>query len=224
MTAVAVQQVGAHRSQYVARQSPHSASVSSSRQSRSQNHTSRSQQASPSPQSLRTDAQTHTINGTSGRMSKAAPTEEASRMPNGNAALLSEQDRGPSNSTRGPTQDILPDRRMSLQLRPTTASGESSPEESDLEKSKRRPTSALRRSKSDFGPRGEDAHSQDDEDVKDWGTRHGFGDHYASEEYVSQLANVGALSYLILCVGNRRTGSLGGLGRRACMRSFSDAL
>ncbi|RKF75514.1 Target of rapamycin complex 1 subunit mip1 [Golovinomyces cichoracearum] len=28
-----------------------------------------------------------------------------------------------------------------------------------------------------------------DDETRGWGTRHGFGDHYASEEYVSQLAN-----------------------------------
>jgi hypothetical protein len=48
----------------------------------------------------------------------------------------------------------------------------------------------LQRSKSDIGPRGEDQESLADDDIPDWGARHGFEDHYASEEYVSQLANV----------------------------------
>jgi regulator-associated protein of mTOR len=46
----------------------------------------------------------------------------------------------------------------------------------------------LLRSKSDYGPRGDDSPL---EEIQDWGARHGFEDHYASEEYVSQLANVG---------------------------------
>lgn len=32
---------------------------------------------------------------------------------------------------------------------------------------------------------------QNDKEARGWGTRHGFEDHYSSEEYVSQLANVG---------------------------------
>ena len=83
-------------------------------------------------------------------------------------------------------------RRLSLQSRPITSSGaneESSQDESERERPKRRPKPLLR-AKSDFGPRGEDHDSQTEEEIPDWGARHGFEDHYASEEYVSQLANV----------------------------------
>jgi regulator-associated protein of mTOR len=88
-------------------------------------------------------------------------------------------------------------RRSSLILRPTSApgTGDSSPDASDVDKSKRRPRPLLR-SKSDYGPRNDDVDSQED-NVKDWGARHGFEDHYASEEYVAQLANV-SRSFLIV--------------------------
>lgn len=90
-------------------------------------------------------------------------------------------------------------RRGSLQSRPTSApngAAESSQEDSELEVVKRRPKPLLQRAKSDFGPRGEEPDSG--EDILDFGARHGFEDHYASEEYVSQLANVGCsfLSFL----------------------------
>ncbi|KAA8569893.1 hypothetical protein EYC84_002236 [Monilinia fructicola] len=79
--------------------------------------------------------------------------------------------------------------------RPPTSAGvagvtaESSQEDSEPDKIRRRPTPLLQRSKSDFGPRGEDIDTNMEDDVQDWGERHGFGTNYASEEYVSQLAN-----------------------------------
>lgn len=60
----------------------------------------------------------------------------------------------------------------------------------------RRPSALLMRAKSDFGPRGEFAdRGTDDEDgdIEVYGARHGFEDHYISEEYVSQLANVSSV-------------------------------
>ena len=47
----------------------------------------------------------------------------------------------------------------------------------------------LQRSKSDYGPRGEEA-EETEEDGQDWGARHGFDGHYASDEFVSQLVHV----------------------------------
>ncbi|KAI9050277.1 hypothetical protein LZ554_005445 [Drepanopeziza brunnea f. sp. 'monogermtubi'] len=46
----------------------------------------------------------------------------------------------------------------------------------------------LQRAKSDVGPHGLDQ-EVDAEHISEFGARHGFEDHYASEEYVSQLAN-----------------------------------
>jgi regulator-associated protein of mTOR len=104
-----------------------------------------------------------------------------------------------SSASGGRTQSNASDftdkgqRRASLQARPTSApsgAGETSPDDSETERKRRRPKPLFQRSKSDYGPRGEDQESQADEEIPDWGARHGFEDHYASEEYVSQLANV----------------------------------
>lgn len=56
-----------------------------------------------------------------------------------------------------------------------------------------RPAKApLTRSKSEYGLRleRESPTEQVDEEYHDWGARHGFEDHYQSEEVISQLANV----------------------------------
>lgn len=53
----------------------------------------------------------------------------------------------------------------------------------------RRGAPLLQRSKSDYGPRGEEA-EEPEEDGQDWGARHGFDGHYASDEFVSQLVHV----------------------------------
>ncbi|KAE8449010.1 hypothetical protein EG329_008598 [Mollisiaceae sp. DMI_Dod_QoI] len=82
------------------------------------------------------------------------------------------------------------DRRASLQTRPTSApngAAESSQDDSETDRVRRRPKPLLQRAKSDYGPRGEEPDTE--EEIQDWGARHGFEDHYASEEYVSQLAN-----------------------------------
>jgi regulator-associated protein of mTOR len=83
-------------------------------------------------------------------------------------------------------------RRSSVQTRPTSARVDSSQDESEPDRRPRRPKPLLQRAKSDFGPRaerGEDPESQTEEEIQDWGARHGFEDHYESD-YVSQLANV----------------------------------
>ncbi|KAG9242892.1 raptor N-terminal caspase like domain-containing protein [Calycina marina] len=77
---------------------------------------------------------------------------------------------------------------LSEQARPQTAVGPSQ-DDSERERLKRRPKPLLRRSKSDYGPRGEDQEIEPEEHIQDWGARHGFEDHYVSEEYVAQLAN-----------------------------------
>ncbi|KAK0671222.1 hypothetical protein QBC41DRAFT_219857 [Cercophora samala] len=48
----------------------------------------------------------------------------------------------------------------------------------------------LLRSKSEHGMRLDDAETVVEEDIHDWGARHGFEDHYQSEAIISQLANV----------------------------------
>lgn len=68
----------------------------------------------------------------------------------------------------------------------------------------RRPAQ-LQRSKSDYGPRVEEAEPQHEEEAgHDWGARHGFDGHYASDDFVIQLANVSSsfclFSFLVALV------------------------
>lgn len=58
----------------------------------------------------------------------------------------------------------------------------------------------LLRSKSEHIVRREDA-DQADEEIYEWGARHGFEDHYQSEDIISQLANVSqALLHILLAM------------------------
>jgi regulator-associated protein of mTOR len=131
------------------------------------------------------NVQNGTSSATNGKLSNGASqdTEEES----------SDRDQFPPTSTEPFYQTnsaAYQDRRLSLQNRPTSAPGineVSSQDESERERPRRRPKPLLR-AKSDFGPRGEN--QEDEEEIQDWGARHGFEVHYASEEYVSQLANV----------------------------------
>ncbi|KAF4634382.1 hypothetical protein G7Y89_g3716 [Cudoniella acicularis] len=192
MTAVAVQQNGAHRQQYNPRQSPHSSNMSSPHQSRPQSYTS----AGP----VQMQRQEPPIqNGTSGPVNpRPTVSNDPVQVLNNYRASPSDMDQRRSlvssgRNTPNPPQNTR-DRRSSLQMRPTSApsgTAESSQDESDIDRTRHRPKSMLQRSKSDFGPRGEEVDSQGEEEWQDWGARHGFEDHYASEEYVSQLANVG---------------------------------
>jgi regulator-associated protein of mTOR len=188
MTAVAVQQNGGHRQQYNPRQSPHSSNGPSPHQSRPQSYTS--------PSTAQIQRQAPPLqNGTSAVMNpRPAVSNDPVPALNGNGPSPSDSDRRSSASAgRSANTSIAHDRRLSLQDRPTSApgaNGESSQDESERERPARRRPKLLLRSKSDFGPRGEDPESQTDDEIQDWGARHGFEDHYASEEYVSQLANV----------------------------------
>ncbi|KAI0125199.1 hypothetical protein BJ170DRAFT_493195 [Xylariales sp. AK1849] len=78
--------------------------------------------------------------------------------------------------------------------RPSTAPGDSkllvaSFDDSDREQPKRRPKPPLLRSRSEHIMRYEEADQAEDE-VYDWSARHGFEDHYQSEDIISQLANL----------------------------------
>ena len=199
MTAVQVQQHGgARRQPYNARQSPHSANISSPHQSRPQSY------VSPGPSQLQRQ-EPPIQNGTSGPMNpRPAVSNDPVQVVNGQRSSPPDSDRRRSStaSSRVPpgAGHSSRDSRASSQTRPTSApgvTGDSSQDDSEVDKRKRRPKPLLMRSKSDFGPRGEDVDSPAEDDWQGWGARHGFEDHYASEEYVSQLANVGC-SFLYL--------------------------
>lgn len=54
-----------------------------------------------------------------------------------------------------------------------------------------RPKPQLTRSKSEYVVRTDDQDvDRDNEDIYNWGARHGFEDHYQSEDIISQLASV----------------------------------
>ena len=173
MTAIALQQNGTHRQQHNSRQSPHSSNGPSPHQSRPQSYTSSSAMGQVSQQeSAGQDASSAVTN-----THRPAISNDPIQAVNGNG-------------TGGHYDEAPTVQRLSLQTRPISVA-ESSQDESERERPKRRPKPLLQRSKSDYGPRGEEQETQPEEDIQDWGARHGFEDHYASEEYVSQLANVG---------------------------------
>lgn len=79
----------------------------------------------------------------------------------------------------------------------------------------RRPTKPLlQRSKSEFGPRPVEEPEPVEEQIPEWGAKHGFEDHYQSEHIISQLANVSRTSAPILA-------SLSGHSLRSrCLQCF----
>ncbi len=183
MTAVGLQQQQHGVHQHNPRQSPHSSNMSS----RPQSYQSASQ-----AQILRQEPPVQ--NGNSPLMGHRPAV--SNEPVNGNGHPHTEDDRIQSTTNGGTTNtsDLPYRRRASFQGRPTSApngAAESSQDDSETDIVRRRPKPLLHRAKSDFGPRGEERYSADEE-IHDWGARHGFEDHYASEEYVSQLANVGS--------------------------------
>lgn len=204
MTAVAVQQRSHPRQQY----SPRQPQLSTTKgplnpQARNQSYIS----SGPGPAVYDDHGSTSSSNGATSTMSARTPaSNDSSKLAVANGGPIQHRDATPllpianGSSNGAPSRDTKqPDHD-----RPTSAPGgkvgntdilnlrDSTNEDSDREPARRRPKlPILLRSKSDFGPRGDDSDSQrQDNDSKDWGARHGFEDHYASEEYVSQLANV----------------------------------
>jgi regulator-associated protein of mTOR len=191
MTAITAQPNGARRAQYNhQRHSPHSSNGQSSHHSRTGSYP-----ASPAGQIHRQEPPVQ--NGASPMMNPrpALSNVPVQRGTEEDSASTSDPDAGSSarDSSSGPSNARrLRHRRLSFQGRPTSSPAPeySSQDESEMDKRRRKPRPLFQRSKSDFGPRGEDQNSTAEEETQDWGARHGFEDHYASEEYVSQLANV----------------------------------
>lgn len=91
-------------------------------------------------------------------------------------------------------------------MRPSTAPGNRNSSGRSLQRSRPgsvtsvqssprpRPKPHLTRSKSEHAVRTDDQDlDQDNEDIYNWGARHGFEDHYQSEDIISQLASVSVL-------------------------------
>lgn len=132
-------------------------------------------------------------------------------MANGNsAAMPSHQQHASPNGVQRPYSNALANGNDgyytngatmdddAAERRPFTAPGNkhqltirtSSFDDSDRDQPARRPKPPLMRSKSEHMMRNFDDSDQDDEELHDWSARHGFEDHYQSEDIISQLANV----------------------------------
>ncbi|KAI5867586.1 raptor N-terminal caspase like domain-containing protein [Durotheca rogersii] len=102
----------------------------------------------------------------------------------------------PSESTNGRPHTATDEREpVDLDRRPLTAPGNKhnisliiSQDDSDPDPPKRASRPQLLRSKSEYTVRREDS-EQADEEIPEWGARHGFEDHYQSEDIISQLAS-----------------------------------
>ncbi|KAH8590222.1 raptor N-terminal caspase like domain-containing protein [Bisporella sp. PMI_857] len=179
MTAIAVQHNGAHH------QSPHSPNGPSPHQSRPQSYTS------PRGQIHRQDASVQ-HDGRQVTSQRSVDNNERIRTINGGDSPSTRPESESSKGKHMPRNGDGRDRRLSLQAQAAPSHGthaESSQDESERDVPRWRPKPLLQRSKSDYGPQGEDRDSHEGEEIPDYGARHGFEDHYASEEYVSQLAN-----------------------------------
>jgi hypothetical protein len=99
------------------------------------------------------------------------------------------------------------------------ANGETRDDSAHDTRPKRPVKPLLQRSKSEFGRRPMDEQSVPQEEVPDWGARHGFEDHYQSEHMISELADVSTLFNSLLhlhkgeqCVAFSCWTQLGGMG------------
>jgi regulator-associated protein of mTOR len=131
------------------------------------------------------------INGTS------APTAEL----NGATSAARPRVNGRSTSNSVPASDDDEQRPLSA---PNRRNGSMSLEtKDDIEHHQQtRPVKPLLlRSKSDYAHRPMDEPEPIEDNIPEWGARHGFEDHYQSEDIISQLANVSCTSYLSLCAG-----------------------
>ncbi|KOS19926.1 WD repeat-containing protein mip1 [Escovopsis weberi] len=91
-----------------------------------------------------------------------------------------------STSTPAPAPALVP------APAPDAAAAAAAREAIDAEQSQppRRPVKpSLQRSKSDYVLRQADDSEPEEEEIREWGARHGFEDHYQSEHIISQLAN-----------------------------------
>lgn len=205
MTAVTLQQRNPPRQQYNPRQPPHSANRSQPQTPQSQSYTQSNNHNIPSSSTSASGSNGAVSTASSG---SATYNEQPRRSggPNG-ASTVTGPNTMPHPTTNGESSRangngvrrlsdiaIQPHRRnqsSSALGRPNGAREESEPEQ---DTGRRRPKPLLKRSKSDYGPHGlrgaEESEDNHDNDAPDWGARHGFEGHYASEEYVSQLANV----------------------------------
>jgi regulatory associated protein of mTOR len=185
MTAVAVQQ-NAHPPQYSQPRQPSTPTPKSS-----------SYQARHQP--LGSSSHPSTAEGTApviahGSASIMPPTSE----PNGSTT----NEAPPRRNSAAPHHGSEHDSHTSSNRRPSSAPGNKNglsitalhnDDDTESDRPKRAVKPLLLRSRSEHGLRPGDETEHTDEEIYDWGARHGFEDHYQSEDIISQLANVSQL-------------------------------
>jgi regulatory associated protein of mTOR len=108
--------------------------------------------------------------------------------------------RAPGAQTVGAMSDPIETeaQRQDGDKRPSTAPGNRNRPQTDASQDATRPSTArlpkppLSRSRSEFGDQRDEPDDVSDEEIYEWGVRHGFEDHYQSEDIISHLANVGS--------------------------------
>lgn len=135
-------------------------------------------------------------------------TNPASHVPSGGSTSMPESQSNlasPSGTTLADEADAADKSspRSGLGVRPSTASSplpKPTASSSDrlnsqgsgrhLDQRARRTKPPFLRSKSDFPVGHDDFEDQEGDEIQEWGARHGFEDHYQSDDIISQLANV----------------------------------
>ncbi|KAI1335335.1 raptor N-terminal caspase like domain-containing protein [Xylariaceae sp. FL0016] len=185
MTAVAVQQhhrqQPAHAAQY---QSPTASSHPKSSTAHDRNHPASSSSSSSTHQRLVRD----TANTMPSRLATNGSTSASSPLYAAQTATpqLYESANGrPSSATDGSDTDPKP---SSVSNNKKKLSIVTSYDDNHNDQPRRPSKPLFLRSKSDFAVRREEPDHAEDE-IYEWGARHGFEDHYQSEDIISQLAN-----------------------------------
>jgi regulator-associated protein of mTOR len=217
MTAVAVQPRHPQQPQsyYSPAQSPRSNGSRPNTHNTPPSHSQQSQQSSLSRASHSTSSSQ--VNGGRGAIQSGTVTSNRLSQQGPNGAVIAHQMNNMANTSANSTPrmtngNTTRDRRQSdgafASRRPQSSGNlvgqnrDYEDSERDSDTSRRRPKPLLTRSKSDYIPRQDSSAEEPNEyESQDWGARHGFEDHYASEEYVNQLANVS--SYLPLLFPGR---------------------
>lgn len=98
-----------------------------------------------------------------------------------------------TNGTRSPVPTMNGDsdsRPSSLPGRRNGAQALATRDDIESQRAARPSKPSLIRSKSEFAHRYQNEPEHTEDDIPEWGARHGFEDHYQSEDIISQLANV----------------------------------
>lgn len=169
------------------------------------------------PSQTSAPARQHSENATSepGRTSSAMPASDGTNGV-GSAAASQNDNRTPQSRNADGLRNLQRSNSASFSRRPSTApgnqptpgapyvngAGASAVEEDDDRQLVLRPAKPpLLRSQSEYASphRVEDDMDHIEDEHYEWGARHGFEDHYQSEDIISQLANVSGI-YLLLTI------------------------